>query len=54
MDELAADPELRELPISTVVRTLVLQVIAPADDLRSSLDKLETDLAAVRRKALSA
>jgi hypothetical protein len=28
--------------------------IAPADDLRTTLDRIETDLAAVRRKALSA
>lgn len=53
-DELAAYAEQRGLPISTVVRMLVLQVITPADDLKAALDKLETDLAAVRRKALSA
>lgn len=53
-DDLAAYAEQRGLPVSTVVRSLVLQVIAPADDLQSALDKLETDLAAVRRKALSA
>ncbi|GAC1611367.1 MAG: hypothetical protein NVS3B26_23760 [Mycobacteriales bacterium] len=52
--ELTAYAELRGLPVSTVVRALVLQAIAPADDLKSALDKLETDLAAVRRKALSA
>lgn len=51
-DELAAYAEQRGLPVSTVVRALVLQAIAPADDLKSALDKLETDLAAVRRKAL--
>ena len=53
-DELAAYAEQRGLPISTVVRSLVLQAIAPAEDLKAALDKLETDLAAVRRKALSA
>lgn len=53
-DELAAYAEQRGLPVSTVVRMLVLQAIAPADDLKSALDKLETDLAALRRKALSA
>lgn len=53
-EELAAYAEQRGLPVSTLVRTLVLQAIAPADDLRSALDKLETDLAALRRKALSA
>ena len=53
-EELSDYAEQRGLPVSTVVRTLVLQAIAPADDLKSALDKLETDLAAVRRKALSA
>jgi len=53
-EELTQYAEQRGLPVSTVVRALVLQAIAPADDLKSALDKLETDLAAVRRKALSA
>jgi hypothetical protein len=53
-EELTAYAEQRGLPVSTVVRSLVLQAIAPTDDLKSALDKLETDLAAVRRKALSA
>lgn len=53
-DELTEYAEQRGLPVSTVVRSLVLQAIAPTDDLKSALDKLETDLAAVRRKALSA
>lgn len=53
-DELTAYAEQRSLPVSTVVRSLVLQAIAPVDDLKTALDKLETDLAAVRRKALSA
>ena len=53
-DELTAYAEQRRLPVSTVVRSLVLQAIAPVDDLKTALDKLETDLAAVRRKALSA
>jgi antitoxin component of RelBE/YafQ-DinJ toxin-antitoxin module len=53
-DELAAYAEQRGLPVSTVVRMLVLQAIAPADDFTSALDRLETDVAAVRRKALSA
>jgi hypothetical protein len=46
--------EQRGLPVSTVVPALVLQAITPVDELKSALDKLETDLAAVRRKALSA
>jgi hypothetical protein len=53
-DELSAYAEQRGLPVSTVVRSLVLQAIAPVDDLKSALDRLETDLAALRRKALSA
>ena len=53
-EELTAYADHRGLPVSTVVRSLVLQAIAPADDLKAALDKLETDLAAVRRKALSA
>lgn len=53
-DELTAYAEQRGLPVSTVVRSLVLQAIASTDDLKTALDKLETDLAAVRRKALSA
>lgn len=52
--ELTAYAEQRGLPVSTVVRSLVLQAIAPAEDLKSALDQLETALAAVRRKALSA
>jgi hypothetical protein len=53
-DQVAAYAEHRGLPVSTVVRMLVLQAIAPADDLKSALDRLESDLAAVRRRALSA
>lgn len=53
-DELVTYAEHRRLPVSTVVRMLVLQAIAPADDLKSALDRLESDLAAVRRRALSA
>jgi hypothetical protein len=53
-DELTAYANQRGLPVSTVVRSLVLQAIAPADDLKSALDRLENDVAAVRRKALSA
>ncbi len=53
-DELTAYAEHRGLPVSTVVRSLVLQAIAPADDLKAAFDRLESDVAAVRRKALSA
>ena len=52
--ELAAYAEERGLPISTVVRLLLLKAGAPVDDLRSALDRLETDLAVVQRTALSA
>jgi hypothetical protein len=44
----------RGLAVATVVRAVVLQAIVPVDDLKSALEKLETDLAALRRKALSA
>ena len=53
-EELAAYAAQQGLPVSTVVRLLVLKAIAPVDDLKSALDRLETDLAAVRRQALSA
>jgi hypothetical protein len=53
-DELATYAGHRGLPVSTVVRMLVLQAIAPAEDLKSALDRLESDLTALRRKALSA
>jgi hypothetical protein len=49
---LTAYAEQRGLPVSTVVRSLVLQAIAAVDDLKSAFDKLEADLAALRRKAL--
>lgn len=52
--ELVEYAEQRGLPVSTVVRLLVLQAVTPAGDLKSALDRLENDLAAVRRKALSA
>ncbi|HEY5854494.1 MAG TPA: CopG family transcriptional regulator [Aldersonia sp.] len=51
-EQLAAHADQRGLPVSTVVRMLVLRAIAPADDLASTLDRLESDLAAVRRKVL--
>jgi hypothetical protein len=48
---LAAD---RGLPVSTVARQLLLQSLAPADDLKTALDRLERDVLEVRRKALTA
>ena len=53
-DELAAYAQERKLPLSTVARLLLLQALGPDDDLKSALDRLERDLASVRRKALSA
>jgi len=53
-DQLAAYARERGLPISTVVRMLVLQATVPANDLKSALDRLESDLASLRRKVLSA
>lgn len=52
--ELTALAQDRGLPVSTVARQLLLQSLAPADDLKTALDRLERDLSAVRRKALSA
>jgi uncharacterized protein YbaP (TraB family) len=52
--ELTALAEDRGLPVSTVARQLLLQSLAPPDDLKSALDRLERDVSAVRRKALSA
>lgn len=52
--EIAALAADRGLPVSTVARQLLLQSLAPADDLKSALDRLERDVSAVRRKALSA
>jgi hypothetical protein len=54
LGELTALAGERGLPVSTVARQLLLQSLAPADDLESALDKLERDISAVRRKALSA
>lgn len=52
--ELAALAADRGLPVSTVARQLLLQALSPAGDLKSALDKLERDISAVRRKALTA
>ena len=53
-DALTAYASQQGLPVSTVVRLLVLKAIAPVDDLNAALDRLESDVAAVRRSALSA
>ena len=54
LGELTALAKDRGLPVSTVARQLLLQSLAPEDDLKSALDRLERDISAVRRKALSA
>jgi len=53
-EELVRYADRRGLPVSTVVRMLVLRAIAPAEDLGSTLDRIESDLTAVRRKVLGA
>jgi hypothetical protein len=52
--DLTALAEDRGLPVSTVARQLLLQSLAPADDLKTALDRLERDVMALRRKALPA
>jgi uncharacterized protein YbaP (TraB family) len=54
LGELTALAKDRGLPVSTVARQLLLQFLAPGDDLKTALDRLERDLSEVRRKALSA
>ena len=53
LGELIALAKDRGLPVSTVARQLLLQSLVPADDLKGALDRLERDISAVRRKALS-
>jgi hypothetical protein len=55
-DEVAAlvvIAEDRGLPVSTVARHMLLQSLAPADDIKSAFDRLERDLSALRRRVLS-
>lgn len=52
--ELTALARDRGLPVSTVARQLLLQSLAPADDLKGALDRLERDISAVRRRGVSA
>ncbi|MGL5830192.1 MAG: hypothetical protein ACRC0L_11575 [Angustibacter sp.] len=51
-EQLAAYAERRGLPISTVGRALLLRAVTPVSDLKSALDRLESDIAAVRLAAL--
>src|SRR5436190_20235093 len=50
--QLTALAEERGLPVSTIARQLLLHSLAPADDLKTALDRLERDVLALRRKAL--
>lgn len=54
LDDLRVLAAQRGLPVSTVARLLLLQAFAPGDDLNAIFDRLERDLAAVRRNALNA
>jgi hypothetical protein len=49
-DELEMLAKSRDLPVSTVARNLLLTAISPTDDVRGALDRLEVDLAIVRRQ----
>ena len=48
-DELEMLAKSRDLPVSTVARTLLLSALAPTDDVHGVLDRLEVDLAIFRR-----
>ena len=39
----------RELPVSTLARSLILAALAPTDDAGAALTRIETDVAALRR-----
>ena len=53
LDQLTAHADQRGLPVSTVARLVLLQALPPADDLKAVFDRIERDLATVRREALS-
>ena len=40
----------QHLPVSTVARILLLTALAPSDDIESALNRLELDIATVRRQ----
>ena len=48
-DELQRLAKARDLPISTVARSLLLTTIRPKDDLESSIERLDQALASVKR-----
>lgn len=49
-EELEMIAKAKDLPVSTVARGLLLASLAPGDDLQGALDRLENDVAAVRRR----
>lgn len=51
--ELSALAEARGLPVSTVARQLLLQAMSPADGVHGAIERLEHDLAALRRHVLA-
>ena len=51
-DELEQLAKARDLPTSTVARSLLLSSLSPSDDVQGALDRLESDLLAVRRQVL--
>jgi len=53
LGELTALAKVRGLPVSTVARQRLLQALAPGDDLKAAVDRLERDVAQLRREALS-
>ena len=48
-DELERLAKARDLPVSTVARSLLLTTIRPKDDLESSIERLDQALASVKR-----
>jgi hypothetical protein len=54
LEALAVMADQRGLPVSTVARLLLLQALTPVDDLKAIFDRMERDLAALRRKTPTA
>ena len=42
--------DVRGIPVSTMARAYLLQVIEPADDLKDAVDRLERNVAELRRQ----
>lgn len=53
LDALAEMADHRGLPVSTVARVVLLQALTPVDDLNAIFDRIERDLAALRRTTLT-